>query len=330
MHSFLGNIGRVLAALWHIGRTRGPGVVTIAWDFYATWVRRFVRLALIVVIGQPLAVILVSLTGVHELTVLTALTPILALLFLMIVASMPQHQDELAASLAIGTGLTAWDRTAKTLNAIFRGLLFFLLLDMAFGLYFSLLPIENDRRMALWIVLMGIIFLLAVAVQPASRRNAIVHSMVGILLVGSAAAVFVLSPVILLEGGWDETKSDVAKAFKDDAKAAPATGSPAVALPGEKICTAASCTARIPLPVDGSKSTAVDIDDVVPDTWNYNFGGPSGAVVYWEDFGDSAPIAVGFDLGDGRRGWGSRDGLVRFSASAGTGGEVTIQSHPPR
>lgn len=323
----MGSIGRVIAALWQIGRAHAPGLMGRAWDFYAQWTRRFVRLALVVVIGQPLAVILVSLTGVHEATVLMALTPIIALLFLTIVASMPRHQDELAAGLAIGAGLAAWDRTARILHEIYRGLLFFLLLDLAFGLYFSLLPVENDRGLSLWIVFIGIIFLLAVALQPVSRRMAIINSAVGILLVGSAIAVFVLFPVLLLNGGWGETKGDVAKVFKDDAKAAPAA--PLSVVAGMN-CTAASCTTRVILPVDGSKSAAVNIDDVVPDTWNYNFTGPSGTVVYWEDFGDSAQIAVGFDLGDGRRGWGSRDGLVKFSAPAGTGGEVVIQSHPPR
>ncbi len=328
MHDFLHDMGQVIVALWQLGQRRRW--VPRAWDFYALWVSRLTRLALIVVIGQPVAVVLVSLTGVHELTVLMALTPILALVFLMIVASMPQHQDELAAALAVTAGLSAWDRTARILRAILRGLLFFLLLDMAFGLYFSLLPIENDRRMVLWIVFMGVIFLLAVAVQPASRVKAIRNWMVGILLVGSAIAVFVLFPVFLLNGGWRETKSDVAKAFKDDAKAAPAAVLPSVPTAEAGDCTATSCTARIALPVNGSKSATVDIDAVVPDTWNYSFSGPPGTVVHWENFGDSAPIDVGFDLGGGKRGWGSRDGPVTFSAPVGTGGQVAIQSHPPK
>lgn len=237
MHDFLHNVGQVIAALWQLGRRRNwvPRAwhrTTQAWDFYALWVSRLTRVALVAVIGQPIAIILVSLAGVHELTVFMALTPVLALLFLLVVASLPQHQDELAAALSIGVVANAWGRndrndensqrtrTARILNAIFRGLALFLLLDAAFGLYFSLLPIENNRGLVLWIVLMGIIFLLAVALQPPSRRKVIVNWAVGILLVGSAIAVFVLFPVLLLNGGWRETKSDVAKAFNDDAKAA--------------------------------------------------------------------------------------------------------------
>lgn len=85
------------------------------------------------------------------------------------------------------------------------------------------------------------------------------------------------------------------------------------------------CVARVVLPADGSKSAVADIDDVVPDTWNYSFSGPRGAIVYWLGFGDSGPLASP----DGKRDWGVRDGPVQFSAPAGTIGEIVIPSHPP-
>lgn len=284
MFTFLHLTWRAITALWRIGQVQAPGLARRAWNFYARWTRRFVRLALVAVVGQPLAVILVSLTGVHELTVLMALTPILALLFLMIVASMPRHQDELAVSLAIGTSAAAWEgrpekegeKRTKILKAILRGLGFFFLLDMAFGLYFSLLPVENNRGLVLWIVFVGIIFLLAVALQPASRRMAIVNSAVGILLVGSAVAVFVLFPVLLLNGGWGETKSDVAKALKNDAKAAQPTTPTS--------STGGSFCVRIQLAGRGNWVGPIGITThveneagFVPGGWKYTVDGPSDA-----------------------------------------------------
>lgn len=297
MNDFLRNIGQVVVALWQLGRRRRW--VPRAWDFYALWTSRLARLALIVVIGQPIAVILMSLTGVHELTVLTALTPIVALLFLLVVASMPQHQDELAIGLAVTAGLSAWDRTAKILGTIIRGLILFLLLDLTFGLYFSLLPVEEDRGLILWIVLMGVIFLLAVALQPPNRRKAILNWAVGILLVGSAIAVFVLFPVLLLNGGWEETKSDVAKALKDDAKAAPAevksSGTWQVTLRGPEEWV----------------STGVNLDRL-PGDLPYSFGGPAGTKIRFVDERDNI-LAEGLITED----FGVQGGTPEFAGVTG-------------
>lgn len=248
MHDFLRNIGQVIVALWQLGRRRrwAPR----AWNFYALWVSRLARLALIVVIGQPIAVILVSLAGVHELTAFVALTPIAALFFLLVVASLPQHQDELGAALAIGTVASASERLAKILGAVIKGLASFLLLDLAFGLYFTLLPIEADRRLVLLMVIVGLIFCLAVAVQKPERRKTIINALVGVLLVGSAIAIFVVFPIILLNGGRDETRRDIARAFEDNAKAAPVpTG-----VEGRVV-------ARVTLPTDGSRSLPIDTND---------------------------------------------------------------------
>lgn len=109
-----------------------------------------------------------------------------------------------------------------------------------------------------------------------------------------------------------------------DAKAAP------IASPPKAKCTASLCIARVSLPSDGSQSTTVNLDDLVPDTWSYSFSGPPETVACWAIDGRCAPIALAFDLGGGQRGWGVRDGLVAFSAPAGTDGKVIIQSHPPR
>lgn len=254
MHDFLSNIGRVLVALWRIGRAQAPGLAHHAWDFYALWASRLTRISLIVVVGQPVAVILVSLTGVHELTVLTALTPIIALLFLSVVASMPHHQDELAAAFAIGTGLAVWDRTAKILEKVLQGLLLFLLLDMAFGLYFSLLPVEEDKGLVLWIVFVGVIFLLSVALLPQGWRKKLTNTSVVIGFVGSVVALTVVIPAVLANGGRDETRKDISRAFTDDAKAAPAETKGCERSGGVTTCS-------LSLPADGSKSDAIRASD---------------------------------------------------------------------
>ncbi len=323
MTGLLFNAGQVIAALWQLGRRRrwAPR----AWDFYALWPSRIVRLALVVVIGQPIAVILASLTGVHELTVFVALTPILALLFLLVVASMPQHQDELGAALAVGAVANAWGRniensqrtrTSRILNAIFRGLLLFLLLDTAFGLYFSLLPVENDRRMVLWIVLMGIIFLLAVAVQPASRREAILNWAVGILLVGSAVAVFVVLPVVLLEGGWGAAKKDISGAFKNNAKAAAPRETTSAT--SEAFCVKISLAGRDNWVGPIGITTHVESEiGFVPGGWKYTVDGPSDARERGSDgqilgIYDPAPLPSGETKFDGP-----------------TGGTITVKVRPP-
>ena len=236
----------------------------------------------------------------HELTVFVALTPVIAVLFLIVVASMPHHQNELATALAIGGGLSVVDRTAKILGAILRGLLFFLVLDLAFGLYFSLLPVENDRGLVLWIVLMGVIFLLAVAVQPTKRRKAIVNWAVGILLVGSAIAVFVFFPVLLLNGGWGETKGDITDAFKDDAQAAPAEIRPS----GESV----TVTLRGP---DQWISTGVNLNQL-PGGLHYSFGGPNGTRVRFVDERDNV-LAEGLITEE----FGVQGGIPEFAGPNG-------------
>ena len=164
---------------------------------------------------------------------------------------------------------------------------------------------------------MGIIFLLAVALQPANRREAILNWAVGTLLVGSAAAVFVLFPVLLLNGGWDETKSDIREAFKDDAKAAPAAVMPA---------SRSSC----PSPTRIEKqvilrgpgdwiSTGVDLDQL-PRGLNYRFYGPSGTVRFVDGAGNvlaEGPISQDF---------GVQGGIPEFSGETGRTATLCVSS----
>jgi len=289
------------------------------------WVRRAHLGVLAALVGQPMLVPVVASSGNHLATLVAAFLPLVAVVALYAYVVIRHEGFTTIATAGVGTGET-WRRTRGAINKLFHGLGLYFFVNLIYGLWFAALPFGEDRTVIPWAFATWMLVLLGLAVlgEPARKIGRI------LLMAVFSAALFALIvgiPYVLANGGWEKTKHDLAEARK--AKAAPAT---ALSVPtaATKDCAAASCTARIALPVDGSKSAAVNIDDVVPDTWNYSFSGPPGTVVHWKNFGDSAPIDIGFDLGDGHRGWGSRDGPVTFSAPAGTGGKVTIQSHPPR
>ncbi len=291
MVNYLNLMARTVAALWHIG-TR--------------WISRLVRVALILIISHWTLVVLVSFTGVHELTVGASLLTVAALIFILVVASLPRYQDELGAALAVSATLSLFKRTRKILEKILKGLFLFLLIDAAFGLYFSLVPVENQRGAALWIIFFAAIFGMAVAVQPAARRQKIVNAFVFVLLVGSAAALFVVIPTTLANGGWDETKRDVARALKkDDAKAAP-TGTPAPTT--GKVIVLTEGRQYITLLGYDQLAGPVDLDPIADGECAKWRPSVKGVVIHWQD---------GSEESMGEESVHSPEGLVWFKGPAG-------------
>ncbi len=184
------------------------------------WVRRAHLVALAALVGQPGLVPLVALSGNHLATLAAAFIPLLVAVGLWAFAVIPQgHQGPLAAGTAAVGAAEAWDRTRKAINKLFLGLGLYLLVDLIYGIWFAALPFGEDRTLIPWAVATWVVVLFGVAVLGKVARK-IGRGLLLAAFIAAILALIVGFPVVLANGGWGDTKTDVTEVFRSDGKAA--------------------------------------------------------------------------------------------------------------
>lgn len=264
-----------------------------AWELFVDlWEtgNRWARQAILLVLVTPLVALAFALFGFRALATATALTALLAPVFMLLALIDPMVVIVVAVALGLEPTATAVRRWLARWISLYIGSV------LAYGVYLFFVPIGNNPVLVLpLIAAVGAMALFAIS----GARGTVVRWTTYIL-----AVIAVAITLAFFFGG----KAAVTKA---EAR----VETPAVPAPSMESVREIT---RIPLLGEGipSEQTLV-LPGSIPPLWYYYFEGPPSAQVHFDD-GTVGPITKWF---------GQKGGTLKFSGQKGE--EVVVRAYPP-